>query len=183
MDIYSIFKLLHVLAATAWVGGGLTLLFNSIMAVRAKGEMEALKSLDTMNNLGKTWFVPASMLTLVFGAITTTLGGQWLELWILLGLAGFASTFLTGLLFIEPTGRQVAADLGAGRTDQALEKARLMLRIGKFDYVVILVVVADMVLKPHWTSFPTIILFAMAIGAGAYFFLYGGKLPARPQAA
>ena len=109
MDIYSIFKFLHVICAIAWVGGGLTLLANSIIAIRANGEMATLKSLGTMNNLGKTWFVPASMLTLVFGVITTVLGGMWLSFWVLLGLAGFASTFFTGLLFIEPKGKQVAA--------------------------------------------------------------------------
>lgn len=183
MDIYLIFKFLHVLTAVAWVGGGMTLLFHSILAVRARGEMETLKTLDTMNNLGKTWFVPASLLTVVFGAITTTLGGMWLDLWVLLGLVGFASTFFTGLLFLEPTGRQIAEHLAAGRTEQALEKGRLLLRIAKFDYTVVLVVLADMVLKPHWTDLPTLLVFAAAIGASAYFFLYGGKLPARSQAA
>lgn len=183
MDIYSIFKFLHVICAIAWVGGGLTLLANSIIAIRANGEMATLKSLGTMNNLGKTWFVPASMLTLVFGVITTVLGGMWLSFWVLLGLAGFASTFFTGLLFIEPTGRKIAELMAAGRDEEALEQGKKLLRISKFDYTVMLVVVADMVLKPYWTDLPTIIVFALALGAGAYFFLYGGKLPQRPATA
>jgi uncharacterized membrane protein len=35
MDFYTVFKLLHVLCALAWVGGGLTLLAASILASRA----------------------------------------------------------------------------------------------------------------------------------------------------
>lgn len=181
MDVYSIFKFLHVLTATAWVGGGLTLLAANIIAVRAKGNDALFSTLGIMNDLGKTWFVPASLLTLVFGVVTTTLGGMWLDLWVILGLAGFASTFLTGLLVIEPTGRKIGEALAQGRADEALAAGQRLMRIVKFDYTVILVVVADMVLKPHWTDFPTFVIFAAAIGAGAYFFLYGGKLPARPQ--
>jgi len=183
VDLYSIFKFLHVVCAIAWVGGGLTLIAANIFLTRAKGDNELFATLNIMNALGKTWFVPASMLTLVFGVIVTTLGGMWLDLWVLLGLAGFASTFCTGLLIIEPTGRKIATALEQGRTDEALATAKRLMQISKFDYTVILVVVADMVLKPHWVDFPTLIVFAAAIGAGAYFFLYGGKLPTREQAA
>ena len=183
MDIYSIFKFLHVICAIAWVGGGLTLFASALFAMRARGEMEIFKNLDIMNDLAKTWFIPASLLTVLFGAITTTFGGMWLDLWVILGLAGFAATFVTGITVFEPLGKQVAELLAAGRTDEALAIAHKVLRVAKFDYVVMFVVVADMVLKPHWTDFPTLIVFALAIGAGAYFFLYGGKLPARPATA
>ena len=176
MDFYSIFKFLHVLTAIAWVGGGLTLFAHSIMGVRAKGDAELLKTLDMMNFLGKTWFVPTSMLTLVFGAITTTLGGLWLELWVIIGLAGFASTFLTGLLLIEPTGRRIGEFLQAGQVDKGIAVGKDLIRIGKFDYVVMLVVVADMVLKPSFADLWMLAIFAVVIAAGAYFFLFGGKL-------
>jgi len=182
MDAYSIFKFLHVICAIAWVGGGLTLLTSAVLGIRAKGVMETLKSLETMNNLGKVWFIPASLLTVVFGVITAVISGLWAELWVLLGLAGFASTFLTGVLFMEPTGRKISDHLAAGRTDEALAQGQRLLQVAKFDYTVMVVVIADMVIKPYWTDLPTIIVFASAIGAGAYFFLYGGRLLGRPQA-
>ena len=39
--------------------------------------------------------------------------GPWAfdQLWVLLGLAGFAATFLTGLLVIKPESERIAADL------------------------------------------------------------------------
>jgi hypothetical protein len=102
MDLYTIFKFLHVVTAIAWVGGGLTLLAANIIGVKVEGESAAFKVLDVMNLLGKTWFVPASFLTVIFGAIAATLGGMWGDLWVILGLAGFASTFFTGLLMSQP---------------------------------------------------------------------------------
>lgn len=181
MDLYTTFKLLHVLCALAWVGGGFTLLFSSILASRARDTQALLSGLDTMNRLGKTWFIPASFLTVVFGAITATFGGMWGELWVILGLAGFASTFLTGLLLIEPQGRKIAAMLEAGQIDDVVGVGRRLIDIGKFDYAVMLMVIADMVLKPGPTDFVVLAVMAAVIIAAAIAFL--GPLFARTPAA
>lgn len=175
MDLYTVFKLLHIFTAVAWVGGGFTLMAGAVLAQRASGEKALFNILDLMNVLGKTWFVPASFLTVVFGAIATTLGGMWGEFWVVLGLAGFASTFFTGLLIIEPTGRKLAALAAEGREAEALAQGRKLMQIGRFDYTVMFVVVVDMVFKPGWTDFVTIGLMALIIAAGAIAFLGLGQ--------
>jgi len=169
--MYVLFKFLHVLTALAWVGGGLTLLVASGMASRAGSREGMFAGLDVMNRLGKIWFVPASLLTVVFGAVSTTLGGMWGELWVLIGLAGFASTFLTGLLLIEPQGRRIAALLEAGRTDEAVQAGERLLTVSKFDYTVMLIVVADMVLKPLWPDVVVLAIFVALLAAGVVLFL------------
>lgn len=171
MDFYTLFKFLHVLSAIAWVGGGLTLMVSSIVTMRTQGDEAVLKSLDTMNGLGKIWFIPASLLTVIFGAIATTLGGLWGDMWVILGLLGFLNTFFTGLLFIEPKGRQIQAMIEAGNTTGAVAEGRKLLSVGKFDYTVMLLIVADMVLKPHWTDFVTIAVFAVVVVAGFVAFM------------
>jgi hypothetical protein len=185
MDFYSIFKLLHVLCAIAWVGGGMTLLVASIIASRATQPTALFGILDMMNQLGKTWFIPASLLTVVFGAITATFGGMWTQVWVILGLAGFASTFLTGLLLIEPTGRKIGAMLEAGNTDAALAAGRRLLTIGKFDYTVMAMVIADMVLKPSLSDVVVIAAMAVVVAVGAALFLgpLFGRTPAAPASA
>lgn len=175
MDLYVTFKFLHVLTALAWVGGGLTLIAGAILAERAEGPTSLFKILDIMNVLGKTWFVPASFLTVVFGAIAATLGGLWGEFWVLLGLAGFASTFLTGLLVIEPTGRRLGALVAEGRPDEAIAQGRKLMQVSRFDYSVMFVVVLDMVFKPGWTDFVTIAVMALIIAAAAIAFLGLGQ--------
>lgn len=171
MDFYTLFKFLHVVSAIAWVGGGLTLLVSSVITMRAQGDEAVLKSLDTMNGLGKVWFIPASLLTVIFGAVTTTLGGLWGDMWVVLGLLGFANTFLTGLVFIEPRGRQIARLMEAGNTGAAIAEGRRLLSVAKFDYTVMLLIVADMVLKPVWSDLVVIAAFAVVLVASFVTFL------------
>ena len=54
MDFYAIFKLLHVVAALAWVGGGLTLLAFSLMVSNSTDEAARFSTLDILNRLGLT---------------------------------------------------------------------------------------------------------------------------------
>jgi len=183
MDIYAIFKFLHVLTAIAWVGGGLTLLVANLLALRADDDMAVFGAMKVMSGLGKIWFVPASLLTVVLGAIATTLGGLWDQAWVVLGLAGFASTFLTGLLFIEPRGRQIEAMLMGGDEAGALAAGRRLLGIAKFDYTVMLIIVADMVFKPGWSDLPILAGFAVIAVAGLALFLVPALRPARTLAA
>ncbi|RYG41594.1 DUF2269 family protein [bacterium] len=175
MDFYTLFKFLHVLTAIAWVGGGFTLIVGSILAERAEGETALFKILDIMNVLGKSWFVPTSFLTVVFGAIAATFGNLWSEFWVLLGLAGFASTFFTGLLIIEPTGRKLGTLVAEGRGDEAIAQGRKLMTIARFDYTVMFVVVLDMVFKPGWTDFVVIAVMALILAAGAVAFLGLGQ--------
>jgi hypothetical protein len=173
--LYTFFKLLHVITAIAWVGGGLTLLAANIVASKVQGEEGAFKVLDIMNVLGKTWFVPVSFLTVIFGAIATTLGGAWGEFWVILGLAGFASTFFTGLLVIEPQGRRIGAAMAEGRVEDAKAAADRLMQVARFDYTVMLVVIIDMVIKPDWSDFVAMAIMAALIAAGAVAFLGLGR--------
>jgi len=171
MDWYTIFKFLHIVAALAWVGGGMTMLAQSLFAIRDRGELETLRALDAIGSMGKRWFIPASLLTVIFGVVMTSLAGLWSELWILLGLAGFASTFFTGLLVFEPMAKRVRDLVAAGRESEAVDVGRALLRIAKFDYAVMFVVVADMVLKPYWTDYATLGAMAATVVVAAALFL------------
>jgi uncharacterized membrane protein len=180
MDLYSILKLLHVIAALAWVGGGLTMLAQSIFTIRDKGEVETIQAIGSIGSMAKRWFIPASLATVVFGVAMAFVGGLWGELWIILGLAGFAATFLTGMLGLEPMSKTMSVLMSQGREAEAVMVGRKLLRISKFDYTVMMVVIADMVLKPTWTDYPLLAVMAAVLIAGAAVFLAGfGR---RPQA-
>jgi hypothetical protein len=182
LDFYSFFKFLHVLTAIAWVGGGLTLLASNMIQTRAKGEAAVLDGLEVMNGLGKAWFVPMSLLTVVFGAVATTMGGLWSDMWVVLGLLGFAWTFFTGLLFIEPQGRKLAQMLESGDRAGAIAAGQRMMSIARFDYTVMLVIIADMVLKPQWSDIAMIVVFVAVLAAAAMTFLVPA-FRAQPEAA
>ena len=59
---------------------------------------------------------------------------------------------------------------------------RKMLQVARFDYTMLFMVVADMVLKPSWTDFVSLGVIFIVLAAAAYFFLYNG-LRSEPVAA
>ncbi len=183
MDFYTIFKFLHVVAAMAWVGGGVTLFAMVIFAERAKDDAEMMRLLGTVGMMGNRWFLPASLLTLVFGIIATTLGGLWTELWVVLGLVGLAASFLTGHFVLRVKAMEAGKFMGEGNLAHAADIGRKLIKVAKFDYVMLFTVVADMVLRPDWNDFLTLGLFAAVLAAAAYFFLGVGLKTTEAQPA
>lgn len=108
MDIYTIFKFLHVAAAIAWVGGGVTLFAMGIFAERARDDAEMMRVLGSVGVMAMRWFMPSSLLTLVFGIVAAFAGGLWGELWVILGLVGFAATFVTGHFVLSRRWKRAA---------------------------------------------------------------------------
>src|SRR4051812_38664944 len=101
VDWYSIFKFLHVAAAVCWVGGGVILMYQGLLAERAKDTEAQMVVVKQTAALAMTWFIPSSLATVVLGIIVATLGGQWGQAWVILGLLGFAATFSTGNFVIR----------------------------------------------------------------------------------
>ena len=101
---YDLLLLAHILAAMAWLGAGFTMLVLISMAGRRGDDSTTVKLLGYSTDLGLRLFVPASVATFVFGALLVA-DGPWTadQLWIILALAGYAATFLTGAAFAQDT--------------------------------------------------------------------------------
>lgn len=172
MDWYSIVKLLHVVSALVWVGGGLMLALMGTRAAMAGDLAATAQAMKTTGEMGGRVMMPASLLTLVFGLIMCWFWVGFSDLWILIGLAGYFTTFLIGTFVFKPAGDRMAATIAKdGITPALMVDGNRILRVARLDYAVMLVVVTDMVLKP--TPADTGILAAMAvilaIGAAAAF--------------
>jgi uncharacterized membrane protein len=183
MDFYSIVKFLHIAAAMAWIGGGVTIFAMAIFADRAKDDAEMMRILGSVGMMATRWFVPSSLATLVLGIVMAFLGGLWGELWVILGLAGFAATFLTGHFVLRIKAMAAGQLMAEGKVAEAAVVGRRLMQVAKFDYVMLFVVVADMVFRPGWTDFATLGAFALVLVAAGYFFLGSGLRPAPMQAA
>ncbi len=184
MDWYSIVKFLHVTSAILWLGGGFVLILLAVRAERSGDASALMLNLKNTAALGAILFMPASLATLVFGILLAWLWTGFSDLWIMIGLAGAASTFLTGVVFIKPVGDRLSAMVARqGVTPTVVQEGRKLLRIAKFDYTVMLVIIADMVLKP--TADDPAILGAMgaAVVAGALLFLVPRREQTPPIAA
>ena len=170
MDWYSIVKLAHVICALIWVGGGFAMIVNGVLADRSGDAEGTMRAIRMSADLGGRLMVPASMLTLVSGLVMCWFWIGFTDLWIILGLVGYAATFVIGLFYFKPVSEKLATAVERdGVTPHALAEGRAMLRVARFDYTVMVVVVADMVLKPTFADSITLTAMALALLAGAAF--------------
>lgn len=161
MDWYSLVKFLHVIAAVIWVGGGFALMLLAVRADRAGDTGGMLQAMRSVGELGNRLFAPASLVTLALGLVMCWFWVGFGDLWIMIGLAGYVTTFLIGTLVFKPTADRMAAIIARdGVTPAALHQGRRILKVARFDYAMMLIIVADMVLKPMPSDLP--ILLAMA---------------------
>lgn len=151
MPLYELFLTVHILAAMAWIGCGFLLLVLTTRAAKETDGEELGRVIDSTADLGNKLFAPAALLTLAMG-IALAIDGSWSlgQLWLALGLAGFAATFLTGMLVFKPRSDRIAEiRRREGRmTPEATLAARRMLVLGRLDYLVLVMVVFVMVVKP-----------------------------------
>jgi uncharacterized membrane protein len=174
MSYYEILLFLHIGAATIWLGSAF-LFFVLFQRAKKSGDPLLAERLAAHTEwLAKRLFIPASLSVLVLG-ILLTIEGPWGfdQLWILLGLAGFATTFLIGIGVIEPTTKKMHAAIEAHGPDHpgvARENRRLE-ALGFLDLTLLFVLVWVMALKPTADDLGTLLIGALVLGvAGLYLF-------------
>lgn len=150
MSLFELFKTLHVLAAVIWVGGAI---FGQAQAIRARnaGPQQIGHFAQEMAWFGPHFFAPVSMVVLLAGiAMVIESGWEFTDAWIIIGLLGFAATFVTGMALLGPQSKRVGegmAERGAEDPDVQKGIARLF-QISRIDTIVLVLVVINMVVKP-----------------------------------
>jgi hypothetical protein len=182
MSLYELLLFLHVTSAIIWLGAGFLIV---VLSFRGAGDPVETKHLGEINSwLAPRLFIPAALATLVLG-ILLVIEGPWGfdQLWILIGLGGFAATFLIGILVLKPTGEaieQAIREHGPGPEVGLL--VRRITIVSRLDVIVLFAVVADMAIKPSTGDAWTLVLGVLAAAAVAAIVLVTAPKPA-PQAA
>jgi uncharacterized membrane protein len=149
---FAVFKLIHVSVAVFWVGGGLVLTTLALWA-QTKDDPEELATVARQAAfVGEKLFAPAGLVVLAMG-ITMVINSSEIGFsttWVIVGLVGYALTFTTGVAFLSPRAKRIAVLLetkgaAAPETQAAIREILLIARI---DVGVLLLVVADMLMKP-----------------------------------
>lgn len=179
MDWYTGAKFLHIVFAIMWLGGGLCVTVLAMRAERANDDAELMRVIQSVVYLSPRLIVPASALTLVFGLVMVWLGQSFTDLWIIIGLTGFALTFAIGTGLIKPTTDRIAEIVAReGASPAAVAQAKRLLRVVKFDMVLLYTIVADMVLKPTTGDVGILTAMAVIVAAAAAMFLGPNRRPA-----
>jgi uncharacterized membrane protein len=148
---YSIFRVVHVVLAVFWVGGGLTL---TVLGLRAQslddpGEMATLARQAAF--VGERLFAPSGLVVLLMG-IALVINGHlgWGHFWVIAGLVGYAATFVTGIAVLSPLAKKVDELIrtkGAADAETIATINRILL-VARVDVTVLLLVIVDMTVKP-----------------------------------
>ena len=148
---YALFKMIHVVVAVFWVGGGLLLVTLAFRAQMANDPNEVVTIARQAAFVGERLFAPAGLIVFLMGiAMMINTNWGWGTFWIVLGLIGYAVTFITGVGVLAPLARRVSASLEErGPSDpQTTALVNRILLIARIDIAVLLIVVLDMVTKP-----------------------------------
>jgi uncharacterized membrane protein len=148
---YTIYKALHVIAIVIWVGGDVTLTTAGIVFER-RGDAQTMATLGKVGSwVGVRVYTPAAFAAFAFGVALVQQGPwDWSQTWIVLGLAGWAIATGVGVLFVGPElGRidRAAAEHGPDSAEVA-RRVRRLFTVFRFDTVLLLLIVLDMVVKP-----------------------------------
>lgn len=148
---YSLFKAIHVTFAVLWVGGGLVLTILALRAERGMDPNDIVNIARYAAFVGERIFAPAGLIVFAMGiAMMINTNWGWGKFWVIVGLLGYAATFLTGIGVLNPLTKQINASSAehgptAPATIASIKKTLLIVRI---DVAVLLIVVLDMVTKP-----------------------------------
>jgi uncharacterized membrane protein len=148
---YAFFRLVHVVVAVFWVGGGLVLTVLGLKAETSTDPNEVVTLARWAAWVGERLFAPAGLVVLGMGiAMMVNTDWGWGKFWIVAGLVGYALTFATGVGVLSPLAKRIAAlSTEKGPTaPETLWAVRRILLVARFDIGVLLLVVADMVTKP-----------------------------------
>src|SRR4051795_10685057 len=144
---YAIFRVVHVVLAVFWVGGGVTLTVLGLKAERSDDPREIATLANQAAFVGQRFFAPAGLVVLLMGIAMVVNGDLgWNHFWVIVGLVGYAATFVTGIAVLSPLAKKVErciSELGPAAPETQATIQRILL-IARIDVAVLLLVVADM---------------------------------------
>jgi hypothetical protein len=189
MTWYELFLFIHIAATTIWIGAGFLSLVLATTYDRESDEVAIKRFLRDQDWLAMRLFVPASLIVVVMGIAMVIENDAWTfsYLWIVLGLIGYAATFVTGFFFIRPASERIAAELEQqdGRLTPGLRATiRKLIVTARVDYVTFALVILDMVVKPTGDDTGVLVAMALIFLAGvAYIEMSVRAIDARAQPA
>ncbi len=174
MSYYEVLLFLHVAAAAIWLGAAVLFFLLFQRSKTAQDPVLAERLGAHTEWLAKRLFIPANLAVLVLG-ILLTIEGPWGfgDLWIVLGLAGWATSFLVGIAVIEPTTKKMHAAIEANGPQHPSVGgfARRLDGLGAFDLTLLFAIVWVMALKPTGDDVGALVVAAVPLALGVFIVL------------
>jgi hypothetical protein len=151
MQTYDVYVTIHVIGAVAWVGGNTmsTLTSRRVLARNNPEELETF--IEDIDYLAPRFFIPISLLTVVFGIVSVWKGPyEFSDPWVGAGLTMFIISFLIGITFLAPQVKKITAAWAAGEGSSAayLNRVKNVILASRIELVLLWLTVIVMVMKP-----------------------------------
>jgi len=151
---YDIFTIIHVFAAVFWVGGGLVITALAMRAERSDDPEDLATIARQAAFVGEKLFAPAGGIVLAMGIAMVINSPAWDfgTTWVTIALVGWALSFVTGIAVLSPRAKHLAGlfDTVGAAAPETQKAVREIILIARVDVGLLVVVVADMVLKPYF---------------------------------
>lgn len=148
--MYDFLLFVHVLMAIVWIGGAVTVQVMAVMIQKANDPLRMAQFARQTELIGMRLYAPASLIILIVGIFMTLDRYNFEQLWIIMGLVGFAYSFVNGAFFLGPlsgkTGKLIE-ERGAEDTEVESNIRKLFL-FSRIELAVLVIVVFAMTVKP-----------------------------------
>lgn len=153
VNTYTSLKFVHVLSAVVWVGGACTLQAFAIRISASGDGMRMATFAKDAEFVGNRIYLPTSIILLVSGAFTIhESSGAWSydQTWVQIGVAMIVISIAIGAGFLGPEAGRIARAIEqhGPASDEALHHINRIFLVSRFELVLLLIVVFDMVVKP-----------------------------------
>ena len=170
MTWYEFLLFVHVTGAIIWLGGAFIFQVFGMVEVATGDRAAIARFAANAGRIGERVFIPTALVVVLAG-IGLMIDGDWPwgRLWVLFALAGFAASFLLGVLVLAPTAKQIPA-VGA-ETDEGQKLIARLFALLKVDLLLLFAIVFAMTAKPTGDDALVVIVVAAILVAGAAFFV------------
>ena len=149
MSLFELFKIIHIVAAMGWVGGAILSQVHSAFVQKRANPQDLMTFIEFQAQLGQRYFAPLAGIVAAAGvAMVIESPFDFTDAWVIIGIVLFLVSSITGTFYLGPQTEKIKAGLG-GAPDSALEqRIKNVVLATRIDLVVLILVVADMVVKP-----------------------------------
>ena len=148
--MYRFLLLLHIVAATVWVGGAVVVQLLGVRVERSADPTELPRLARHVEAIGNVAFVPAAGLLLLSGAVMTAQAWAFSQTWILIAIALWLLSAFAGGVYLAPRARRVVT-LFEAEGPTSVTARRLMARlfvVSRIELASFAVILVLMVYKP-----------------------------------
>jgi len=148
--MYEFWLFVHVLMAIVWVGGSIHLQIIGSRLQAADDPVQLGNFNRQVEWIGTRVLTPASILIVIAGVFMVLDRWDFEQLWIIIGIAGFAYSFVNGAFFLGP----LSGKTGKLIDERGVEDTQVQANIGRLfflsriELVILIVVVWAMTMKP-----------------------------------